>query len=187
MMENLTQQERDIVKAGAILVGLVLALAFWYNIKIVKPELKKLQEAKAKVDKDIAGLNAHLAAMDAAEANLKLLQEQAEILRKVAQKLPQSIDPQGFYTALSQMLQVTRIEYSEMNQEKPQKREVYTEIPYKITCRARYHDFGQFLNLVEENPHRLMRVKTFKIENRDTRPSIHPINVQLATFMFNKR
>jgi hypothetical protein len=30
-----------------------------------------------------------------------------------------------------------------------------------------------------------MRVKTFTIENHDERPIIHPVTVEIGTFMFN--
>ncbi|RMH29774.1 MAG: hypothetical protein D6691_02160, partial [Candidatus Hydrogenedentota bacterium] len=93
----------------------------------------------------------------------------------------------GFFQALSKVLQVTRVDYTELEPLKEVSRSAYVEIPYRIKGTARYHDFGHFLNLIEDNPDRFMRVRTFTIENRDDRPSVHPVTIELATFMFVKR
>ena len=41
------------------------------------------------------------------------------------------------------------------------------------------------LALRPQSPDRFMRVKSFTVENNLTRPSIHPIKLDIATFMFN--
>jgi Tfp pilus assembly protein PilO len=105
----------------------------------------------------------------------------------VAAKLPSTVAPEEFFKAFEKILKTTRLSYSELKPLPLLERAIYTEIPYQLVGNGRYHDFGQFLNLVEENPDRLMRIKTFVIENDDSRPSLHPIKVQLATFKFNKK
>jgi Tfp pilus assembly protein PilO len=115
------------------------------------------------------------------------LKAKQAFLAKVSAKLPDSPDAPGFYQALVRVLQVTRVDYSELQPLKDAPRTVYVELPYKITCKARYHDLGHFLNLIEENPDRFMRVKTFTIENQDSRPSVHPVTLEIGTFMFIKR
>lgn len=187
MMQKLTPQQRDAIKAGAILAIVMLGGAYAFYAYYVQPEVKRTTDLITKIDKEIKDLDVRLRDMNEAEKNLEALKQKQEYLRQIAAKLPSSIAPQEFYNAMIEILQTTRIDYSAMSQQKLEERTVYTEIPYKITCKGRYHDFGQFLNMVEENPVRLMRIKRFTIENDDRRPSVHPINVELATFMFNKR
>lgn len=187
MMETLTPKERDAVKAFVILGIFVAAIIGYFYFWQVKPQLVKDAEQTKKLTAEIKALDDRLRAMDVAVANLEALREKQALLQAVSAKLPNSIDAPGFYQALVKILQVTRVEYSELSQQKEAVRAVYTEIPYRIVCRARYHDFGQYLNLIEENPDRFMRVKKFVIENNDKRPSVHPVTVELATFMFNSK
>jgi len=44
---------------------------------------------------------------------------------------------------------------------------------------------GIILTLLEQNTDRFMRVKSFKITDNLQRPSVHPIDMQISTFMFN--
>lgn len=187
MMETLTPKQRDIVKAGGILAAFLLILAAYYFFGIVQPDIARCDEEIAKVKKEVDVLKSKLADMDAAAANLKAMEEKKALLTEIAKKLPNSIDAPAFLQAMVDILTATRVEYQELSPGKEMVRNVYTEIPYAVKCRARYHDFGQFLNLIEENPKRFMRVKTFTIENNNDRPSVHPISVGIATFMFNSR
>lgn len=187
MMENLTPKERDLVKAGSVMAAVLLAAVLYYNFSIVQPQLKKdekkvveLKDVIKKSQEEIADLNK--LASDTAE-----LERKKDALLKISAKLPDSIDAPGFYQALIDILQATRVEYSSLIQGREETREHYVEIPYRIGCRARYHDFGQFMNFIEENSRRFMRVKTFSVSNQDNRPSIHPANIEMATFMFTKR
>lgn len=187
MMESLTPKERDALKAGMVLaVMLIAGISYWYY-SFVKPEIERDKKALAKLESDIKSLNDRLREMDLLAANLEALREKQQYLEEITAKLPNSVDAPGFLRALVDILSATRVEYSALQQEKEAVRTVYTEIPYAIVCTSRYHDFGQFLNLIEENPNRFMRVKSFTVENQDQRPSVHPVTVRVATFMFNAK
>jgi Tfp pilus assembly protein PilO len=187
MMENLSLEARRNLRSGAILavVMVVAACIYWFNM--VKPQIDRDTLEIDKVKAQIADLDAKLKQMADAEKNWAFLKEKQALLDKLAKKLPNSVDAPGFFQAMVKILAITRIEMTDLTPETPSQRTVYTEIPYKITGRGRYHDFGQFLNLIEENPERFMRVKTLTVENQDDRPSIHNISVRIGTFMFNPR
>lgn len=187
MWEKLTAQQKDAIKAGLILAFVLLGGlgAYWW--KFTQPEIAAAEKTVVGIDTEIADLNSQINNMDAASENVEKLKEKQRLLEEVAAKLPSTVAPQEFYRALEEILKVTRMSYSELSQLSLLERAVYTEIPYQIVGTGRYHDFGQFLNLIEENPNRLMRIKTFVIENDDTRPSVHPLKIQLATFKFNKK
>ncbi len=187
MWDKLTAQQKDAIKAGFILAFVLLGGIATYWWKFTKPEIAAAETTLATIDKEIGDLNRQVTEMDEAAANVEKLKEKQRLLAEVAAKLPSTVAPQEFYRALEEILKITRMSYTELSQLPLLERAIYTEIPYQIVGSGRYHDFGQFLNLVEENPNRLMRVKTFVIENDDARPSVHPVKVQLATFKFNTK
>jgi Tfp pilus assembly protein PilO len=187
MWEKLTAQQKDAVKAGFILAFVLFAGvgAYWYQF--AKPEMDTAEKKVADLNGEIGKLKDQLREMDQARENLEKLKEKQKLLEEVAAKLPSTVAPEDFFKAFEEILKVTRVSYTELKPLPLLERAIYTEIPYQLVGAGRYHDFGQFLNLVEENPNRLMRIKTFVIENDDSRPSVHPLKVQLATFKFNKK
>lgn len=187
MWDKLTLQQKDAIKAGGILGGFLFALVAGYYFYFAKVEIEAAQKKHETLQKEIREAKSRIREMNDAASNLEALKEKQRLLAEVAKKLPSNIAPEEFYRALDEILSVTRVSYSELTQLPLLTRPIYTEIPYKIDGRGRYHDFGQFLNLVEENPIRLMRVKTFTLENDDNRPSVHPLTVNIATFKFNTK
>jgi type IV pilus assembly protein PilO len=185
MWDKLTAQQKDAIKAGLILGFVLLIGVAAYYWQFAKPEVEAAEKKVTALDSEIANLKKQIREMDDAAANVEKLKEKQRLLEEVAAKLPSTAEPQEFFRTFSEVLKITRMSYSEMKQLPLLERAIYTEIPYQIVGRGRYHDFGQFLNLIEENPNRLMRIKTFVIENDDNRPSVHPLKVQLATFKFN--
>lgn len=186
-MQAITPQEKDVVKAGLILAIVLFGAVVYYYFYIVMEQQKRDKEAIVVIEKDIRVLKEEDRQISMAFANIGELKRKAEFLKLIERKLPDRADSQGFYQALTKILEVTNVSYSELVPKKQEVRSVYTEIPYQVICRARYHDFGQFLNLIEENPDRFMRVKTFTIDNDDARPSVHPTKVDIGTFMFNSK
>lgn len=114
------------------------------------------------------------------------IQKQAEAIQKVTRRLPSIPDAPGFLNALVALLGTTGIVQEEVKPESTTAISLYTEIPYSIKAHGHFHAFGQFLTLMEQNPDRFMRVKNLKITNKIDRPSVHPIEMHIATFMFNQ-
>jgi Tfp pilus assembly protein PilO len=114
------------------------------------------------------------------------LERQAEMVRKFTQRLPSSPDAPGFLNALVTILGTTGIVQEEVKPTMTSQRPVYTEIPYEIRAYGHYHAMGQFLTLIEQNEDRFMRVRRLKIGNNPLRPSMHPIEMEITTFMFNQ-
>jgi Tfp pilus assembly protein PilO len=187
MWAELNAQQKDAVKAGFILAIVLIGGVGAYYWYMAKPAITTAKATIEKTNTEITGLRERMKEMEVSAANMEELKRKQKLLAEVAAKLPSTIAPQEFFHALDKILQVAQIDVSELQPESLLPREIYTEIPYKIIGRGRYHDFGQFLNLIEENPDRLMRVKTFTIENDDNRPSIHPMTVELATFKLEKK
>lgn len=187
MFQNMTPKQKDILKALAILVVAAAGVVAFLDFGQWRPRIKVSDQKTAAIQNEIKNMQARIKEIDQALANVDELRRKQELLMQISRKLPDSPDAPGFYNALVEILQSTRINYTALEPKPPAERTAYMEIPYSITCSGRYHDFGQFLNLIEENPNRFMRVKSFTIDNSDKRPSIHPITVDIATFMFLRR
>ncbi|MFW6304132.1 MAG: type 4a pilus biogenesis protein PilO [Candidatus Sumerlaeota bacterium] len=115
----------------------------------------------------------------------QLVKERVEELEK---RLPTTQQANLFYEALTDALLVTGVTNTLLERQEIKEHSVrYEEIPYKLEAIARYHQFGQFLNIVEENPDRFMRVKSLVLSTDDEDPTLHPIDVQIATFRFISR
>lgn len=116
------------------------------------------------------------------EARYNELKEMVAVARK---RLPDSIQAAGFLQALISVLAATGIHgQSVVKMKHVTDSEQYHEIPYKIKAQGRYHELGQALTMIEQNPDRFMRVKNFTLTNDVDRPSIHPIDLEIATFVF---
>ncbi|MBX7244205.1 MAG: type 4a pilus biogenesis protein PilO [Candidatus Sumerlaeaceae bacterium] len=186
-MAQLTPREKETLKGLGILTVIVLAAAIYYDFQFARPEIQSIGKKVGTVSAEVTAMDNRIKEINVALAHAEDLLRKEAMLKKIAAKLPDSPDAPGFFQALVEFLKTTRIAYTDLSPEPNLERSAYIEIPYKIKCSGRYHSFGQFLNLIEENPFRFMRVKTFTVENQDTRPSLHPISVEIGTFTFKKR
>jgi type IV pilus assembly protein PilO len=149
----------------------------------IKKNNRKRTELKKEIDKDkkeFEKMRLMVEQEDKVKADLAIVEE-------AIKRLPSRKDRFNFFIELSDVLQLTGVKYSRITPKKAIGKNFYTELPYEIKCLARYHEFGQFLNMIEQNPNRFMRVKSFVVRNDKDRPSLHPVTLSLATFMFNQK
>ncbi len=142
-------------------------------------QIEDAKEEKVDLEKELAQIKDLLSPKGEIE-------KQAEMIRKVTRRLPSSSDAPGFLNTLMLSLRTTGIIQEEVKPETTSdESRLYTEIPYKVKALGHYHAFGQFLTLIEQNPERFMRVKNMTISNSELRPSIHPFDIEIETFIFN--
>jgi Tfp pilus assembly protein PilO len=178
------QKSTLLLTAFAGVVGLILIAYFHFMLGrgIINDNERRIAQAR----KETEELKTQLAQINDL-VNMKAeLDRQAEAIAKVTRRLPSSPDAPGFLNALVSILGTTGIIQEEVRPDTNTARALYTEIPYKIKAQGRFHSFGQFLTLVEQNPERFMRVKNLTLTNNAQRPSIHPVELEIATFMFNE-
>jgi Tfp pilus assembly protein PilO len=135
---------------------------------------------------EVAELKSTLTQIDSIMGQKDEIDKQAETIAKVTRRLPSSNDAPGFLNALVMGLGATRIVQEMVKPTKTMNLALYTEIPYEIKAHGYYHSFGQFLTLIEQNPNRFMRVKELTVTNNPERPSMHYIEMDIATFKFNQ-
>jgi len=169
----------------ALVAGVVALLGLFYYVwAIVNPEIKQLKSAVMTEEADIKVREAELAELKRWEGRAGEIAMIVKELNQKVQRVPKTSDPSEFLRILQECIRRTNLSDLKIVRLKNVPMGAYEEIPYTITCRARYHDLGQFLTLVEQNPQQVMRVKTLDVRNDLKRPSRHNVIVQLATFVF---
>lgn len=185
-MIEFTEKDKNTLTACIIFLVILVSGLFYLNryfwrvkINAKSKELTVLVEENKKVQSEIR------------EAKLILAQENQipalkDKIDKIKKRLPDKPDARGFYLALVDILEATGVKYNFVLPDKTKIRTGYTEIPYKIELLCGYHELGEFISLIEENPDRIMRLNTLSVDFLKGRPTTHKINIQVSTFMFNK-
>ncbi len=181
---TLTEKEKTaftIVGFFAVLglVGVGYTKYFFVNAAIT--QAKKKEQA---AEKDIEALKQNKKQIEGWLGRKDEMEAVRAEIRKVTRRLPESPDAPGFLNALVATLRATGIIQQSVRPKGNLPRSQYTEIPYTIAAYGRYHELGQFLTLIEQNPDRFMRLKNLTLTNNLARPSVHPIDMQIETFMF---
>jgi Tfp pilus assembly protein PilO len=164
------------------IIGLAAMTYYWFvfGTASVAASAKEKDEVEAKLKAVNEDLD-KIAAFETMTAHEYT--ELEEMIAKVSKVLPQSRHAEEFFIALRDILSKTGISTQRLTPEVPAEYERFAEIPYSIKASGRYHDFGTFLSLVEQNPERFMRLKTLKLTNDPAHPSFHLIEIGVSTFM----
>lgn len=182
----MTEKQKQTLTVGLVVaVLLAFILGYWFFMN-VRADVARSREEQAKLTTEIADTKARLVEIDNFLKNRGELQKMLDEVNKAKRRLPS--DPQAieFLAILTDSLNKTGVGVSEVTPQAQVSRSMYTEIPYLIKGSARYHEFGQFLNLIECHPERFMRVSGFRLLKNDKRPSIHPMEARIQTFMFKE-
>ncbi|MCL5270631.1 MAG: type 4a pilus biogenesis protein PilO, partial [bacterium] len=180
------EQQKTSLILTLFIGGVCLALIGYFHFMIGRGMIKDAETRKSTEKAKLDDLKKQLAEINALMNQADAMKEQAEVIEKTTRRLPASPDAPGFMKELVNVLGTTGIIQEEVKPELPISRPLYTEIPYSVKSHGHYHAFGQFMTLIEQNPDRFMRVRNFAISNNMERPSIHDIDMEITTFMFNK-
>jgi Tfp pilus assembly protein PilO len=164
----------------------VIAVLAWYHLMFARPKVEELGRQSATVQRQIDQKNGELKEIQTLLAQRERLEERRRMIARVMRRLPSTPDAPGFLVSLVEVLRQTGIIQRLVKPEATRNRADYTEIPYAVSAFGRYHELGQFLTLVEQNPDRFMRLRQMRVTNTIARPSIHPVELEITTFMFNK-
>jgi len=170
-----------------LVAGVVAVLALTYYVwAFVNPDLGNLRTEIATLKEQKTKKQGILAELKKWEGRTGEIATIIQDLDQKVQRLPRSADTSKFLEILRECVRRTNLSDIKIGRLKSVPMGAYQEIPYMVTCRARYHDLGQFLTLVEQNPQQIMRVKTLTVSNDKNRPSRHTVVVQVATFVFTE-
>ncbi len=185
-MAALTEQNKQALLLGGILGGavfiIILYLAWWQ----VLPSTRKYSSDASRMETQIAEDEKKIARFTAFLKNDEGRRQLQEAFEVVQSRLPTNQDPIEIYDLLRGYFEGTEVQFSFLEPKPEANRGRFREYPFTFKGTARYHEFGQLINLIECNPDRLMRVTDFKLINNAKRPSIHPMEVNFSTFTFNE-
>lgn len=184
---NFDDQQKKALTMVIIFGAIGLFLVGYYWFMFGKSTLTKNEKQKEVYQKELETVERKLKEINSFE---QMTKDEYDVLRakleRMKKRLPETRDAPGFLNQLSDILRRTGIYSQSLSAQDPKEYAKYTEIPYMIKGTGRFHEFGYFLNLVEENE-RFMRVRTMKIENDESRPTLHPVEVDIATFMLEEQ
>lgn len=187
---NFSDDQKKTLLVIVVFGVLALGGVGWYWWFFGNGKIKTFEAETVKLNEDVKGLDVQIKEIedfeDFTQGKYKELERH---LATVEKRLPQSREAIEFFTELNEILHSTGVITERLATDRivTEPGQGYDEIPYSIVGKGRFHEFGQFLNLVEQNPDRFMRVKTLKLTNEPGRPSLHPIEVTIATFKFSKK
>jgi len=181
-----SEADRKVLQTALIAGGIALLGLIYYIWASVNPEITQLDKAMSGYQEDLKKKHAELEQVKKWEARAGEIAAIVQQLEQKVQRVPKTAEPGEFFRLLRECVRRTNMTDIKIARLKNVPMGAYDEIPYTITCRARYHDLGQFLTLVEQHPQQIMRVKTLDVSNDAKRPSRHSVIVQLATFVFTQ-
>jgi Tfp pilus assembly protein PilO len=182
----ISPKNKQALIVGGILGTALLVIIVYMGFMFVRDDIAQKKTQTETKRTELRAAKQKLAQYQAYLQDENTRRQVQEAFFQVASRLPDSQDPIEIYELFRDYLEGTDVALSFLEPGSSTRRERFTEYPYTIRGSARYHEFGQFVNLIECNPQRLMRVTNFKLTNNEKRPSIHPMEVGITTFTFNE-
>lgn len=183
----LSDQDKKTLQVGLFLAAVILAGGIYCKFMI-------FSTTKTRTLNEIEQINQQIREQTALRTdliNLRDHQEEIEALAQrilqASQRLPSTRNAEGFLAALVQVLHTTGVYYRSVRPLPERPHQLFTEIPYRVEAASAFHEFGQFLNLIEENPSRFMRVSHIDVTNDRDEPTSHPVTLEITTFMLHDR
>ncbi len=181
MDEKVKQNLMVVSIAGVVIFGI---LAYSYFM-FIKGNIETMERAISTSETNIRNYRSEIQKFE------RLINEDEDkrqarevVVAQIAERLPRTSDPIEFTDLIRESMSRANVASTFLDPGTTASYNQYTEIKYQIRGVARYHDFGQFVNLIECHPRRFMRVTGFKLTNSASRPSYHPVEIGLATFTF---
>ncbi|CAN5228733.1 hypothetical protein BH09SUM1_BH09SUM1_11670 [soil metagenome] len=181
----MTEKNKQALMVGGILGGAIFIIIVYFGLMSVYPGLKEMREQTEKSQTAAKDARKKVADYQALLQDKQRYELVMEKFRQVSSRLPAKQDPVDVFDLLKGFFEGTDVLFSYLEPGRATKRGRYLEYPFVIRGTARYHEFGQLVNLIECNPDRLMHVATFQLANNDKRPSIHAMEVGISTFTFD--
>ncbi len=181
----MSEKNKQGLLVGGILGVAILAIVLYFMFMYVEPGIKKFKDETETLESKIAANKQKLEEYQSYLNNEEARRQVQEKFATIAKRLPDTQDTIEVYDLLRSYFEGSNVVFNALNPGASANRGRYTEFPFSIAGSAEYHAFGQLVNLIECNPDRLMHVTNLKLTNSDKRPSIHPMEVGVATFTFN--
>jgi Tfp pilus assembly protein PilO len=182
-----TETDKKVLQVVLVFAVFAILGLFYYVWAFANPQLERLQKMEKKQAAAIKTRTAQLTELKRWEGKREDIRKIVDQLKERLRRLPQLVETFRFVNIIRQCMGKTNLSDMNIGRMKKVPMGAYEEMPYLINCRARYHDLGQFLTLIEQHPEQIIRVKRLTISNDANRPSRHPVRVTVATFVFTEK
>lgn len=185
---QLTDQNKTALTIGLILAAIAAIVVLYFDFATVRPALTNNARTRTTAQNQIKEREARLAEINKFIADADARQRLIAQVEAAQRRLPSDQQAEEFLDILRLAMRDTGVAFSRISPPtSPIQRSNYEELNFTIQGSARYHEFGQFVNIIECHPDRFMRVSGFSIGQNARRPSIHPVNLNVSTFLFRER
>ncbi|MCX8036522.1 MAG: type 4a pilus biogenesis protein PilO [Candidatus Sumerlaeia bacterium] len=182
-----SKQDKKILQAALVGGGIAVVGLIYYVMVYVSKEVASYEKAIKTSNDTYKKKQAELDDLRRWEQRKEEINALVNDLMEKVKRLPRSVEASDFFRILRDCVHRTNLSEIKVGRLKTVDMGAYNEIPYMVSCRARYHDLGQFLALIEQHSQQIMRIKTMDVYvDMKKRPSRHHVNLQIATFVFTE-
>jgi len=167
--------------------GAVILAALLYYSWVTNDEAKSMDDRIASLKEQSKAKEAELTEIKRWESRAPEIEDIVKDLQEKVKRLPRTVEASDFFRILRDCVLMTNLTDISVGRVKRANMGAYEEIPYVIDCRARYHELGQFLAIVEQHSQQIMRVRRLDILEDVGRPSRHKVSMEIATFVFTEQ
>ena len=185
---QLTDQNKTALTIGLIIAAIAAIIVVYFDFATVRPQLRTNATARTTAERQIRERETRLNEINTFLADADQRQRLMAQVESAQRRLPTDQQAEEFLDILRIAMRDTGVAFSSIAPpSSPVQRSNYEELNFTIRGSARFHEFGQFVNIIECHPDRFMRVSGFTIGQNARRPSIHPVNLNVSTFLFRER
>lgn len=183
---TLTEQQKTTLIVTGILGVSIFIIIVYFMFAFINPAVSDARATSETLQTEIRKNRETLAEYQRYLDNEEAHRELRERFRTIEARLPSEQDPFAVFSLLREYFEGSNVFFSFLDPGDMTDRGRFREFPFTIRGSADYHAFGQLVNLIECNPDRLMHVTSIRLTNSERSPSIHPMEVGIATFTFDE-
>lgn len=185
---QLTDQNKTALTIGLILAAIAAIVVIYFDFATVRPQMTTNERTRDTAEAQIEEREERLKEINTFIADADARQRLITQVEAAQRRLPSDQQAEEFLDILRIAMRDTGVSFSSISPpSSPIQRSNYEELNFSISGSARFHEFGQFVNIIECHPDRFMRVSGFSIGQNARRPSIHPVDLNVSTFLFRER
>ena len=183
----MSEQSKKVMILGVFLAIMLMAGGVYAKFMMLDPTVNKWGDEVTTIKEEIVVLEdelQELVELEDRRADIESIRSQVD---DKSRRLPTEDQVPNIINIVRSMLRATRVDFISFTPMAANQRLHYKEKPVEITCQASFHMFGQFVNMIEVSPDRIMRIKEFEIKINEERPDLHEIDMTVAAYVVTKK
>lgn len=183
----MSEQSKKALLVGGFLAIMLMAGGIYGSMMWLTPKINTWKKDGQELVDQTKELESEYDELVALEGRREEINAIRQLVEEKSRRLPPEEKIPEIINIIQQMLLVTGVDFTSFEQMEANQRLHYKEKPVMISCQAGFHMFGQFANLIEASPDRIMRIKEFDITINEELPDLHDINMTVAAYVVTKK